>query len=303
MKYSNVPSAPSPPTLPADWPHADLYARVKEALQVLPNYFKSSTFIEGIQATDIFTLNSALGATIEAQVVASLNQMRSVWDPDEEYLLYSFVRQSQTFPDVLLKKIGSQSTEDILFGIELKGWYLLAKEGEPSLRFRVTPAACSKADLICVVPWSLTNVLSGSPQTIAPYVVSARYAADFRNYHWEHIRSSSGDKTIKIADVVSPYPVKSDQIADQPASDSGGNFGRLARTGVMDEYLNFALTTLLCGIPAVNWLQFFTIFKDQKDPTQIKTEIESLRARFASRIPPNDPISNILDELEHLLDR
>lgn len=39
------------------------------------------------------------------------------------------------------------SDGDILFGIELKGWYLLAKEREPSLRFQVTEAACdSTAD-------------------------------------------------------------------------------------------------------------------------------------------------------------
>ena len=47
--------------------------------------FRSDTSIEGILATDIFTLNAAFGATIEDQVVSTLNQMREVWDPDEKY--------------------------------------------------------------------------------------------------------------------------------------------------------------------------------------------------------------------------
>ena len=109
-----------------------VYERVREALLALPNYFRSDTSIEGILATDIFTLNAAFGATIEDQVVSTLNRMREVWDPDEKFMYHRFVRQPQTFPDVLLKKDTSGTDKDeseILLGIELKSWYLLAKEG------------------------------------------------------------------------------------------------------------------------------------------------------------------------------
>ncbi|MFQ5827536.1 MAG: hypothetical protein ACE5JD_00075 [Candidatus Methylomirabilia bacterium] len=54
--------------------------------------------------TDIFTLNAALGATIEEQVVATLNALRPVWDPDKKLQTFGFVRQTQTFPDVLLRR-------------------------------------------------------------------------------------------------------------------------------------------------------------------------------------------------------
>lgn len=302
MASSNQPQAPQPPTIQSNWKHRGVYERVLEALRVLPSYFRTSTFIEGIQATDIFTLNSALGATIETQVVASLNQMRPIWDPDEKYLLYSFVRQSQTFPDVLFRKTGTTDVSDILFGIELKGWYLLAKEGEPSLRFRVASTACSDVDLICVVPWALTNVLSGSPQIFSPYVVSAQYAAQYRNYHWQSVRESKNDKNIRVAKNVAPYPVKSDKISDHPISDRGGNFGRLARTGMMDDYLAFAKMLPLCGIPTQNWLQFFTIFRDQKNPAQIREEIAVLQERYAGRIVHDSPVSIILEQLNRLLE-
>ncbi|NLC81834.1 MAG: hypothetical protein GX748_11695 [Lentisphaerae bacterium] len=95
--HSAEPSPVSPKCL---WAHFALWQRVKDALNALPIHFRSDTFIEGINATDIFTLNSALGATIENQVVETLNQMRSVWDSENRYQTYAFVRQPQSFPDL-----------------------------------------------------------------------------------------------------------------------------------------------------------------------------------------------------------
>lgn len=112
-------------------------------------------------ATDIFTLNTALGATIEDSMVKTLNDLRAVWDSSDEYETYAFVRQPQKFPDVVLRQI--DNGEDVLLGIELKGWYLLAKEEVPTYRFTVTEAACNEHDLLVVVPWVLSNILAGSP--------------------------------------------------------------------------------------------------------------------------------------------
>lgn len=293
-------SEPVRPTSPPDGIHSELYQNIHEAIHALPSYFRTATNIEGISATDIFTLNSVLGATIENQVVNTLNHMRGVWDPQEKYLLYSFVRQSQTFPDVLLKKIGS-AQQEILLGIELKGWYLLAKEAEPSFRFQVTPSACAPQDLIVVVPWALSNVISGFPQIFQPYVESARYAAEYRNYHWRQLRKASSDQTIIHPIGINPYPKKSEQISDKPASDSGGNFGRFARTGIMDVYLSQAKSILLCGIPAQNWLEFFKIFQDDKSSEHIHREILRLKARFTSGKTETSPIETILSQLEKLI--
>jgi hypothetical protein len=68
-------------------PHYEVWLKVKEALMALPLYFETETIIEGLHATDIFNLNSVLGATIESQVVQTLNRMRSVWDVDDKYTL------------------------------------------------------------------------------------------------------------------------------------------------------------------------------------------------------------------------
>ena len=131
----DVPDAPERETPPEDWKHRELHSGVREAVFSLPVHFRTGTHISGIMATDLHTLNTVLGATIEEQVVRTLNLTRNIRDPDGRYALYHFVRQAQTFPDVLLRRTGG---DEIVLGIELKGWYLLAKEAEPSLRFQVT---------------------------------------------------------------------------------------------------------------------------------------------------------------------
>ncbi len=283
-------------------PVSKVYERVREALFALPTYFRSDTSIEGILATDIFTLNAAFGATIEAQVVSTLNRMREVWDPDEKFMYHRFVRQSQTFPDVLLRRDTSGTGEhenEVLLGIELKSWYLLAKEGEPSFRFQVTPDACAKQDLIVVIPWVLNNVISGYPKIFPPYVELARYAAEYRNYWWKFIRKTKSSAEIVSPQNVSPYPQKSDKISDRPTSDHGNNFGRFARTGIMDNYLEIAKKESLCGIGAEYWLNFFKIFQEERDEESINAELGKLKALVTGTDMEGEPY--LLDALEKIL--
>ncbi len=248
---------PSPPT--DAWEHYSIYRRVIDAIYAVPAHFTSRTAIEGIAATDLQTLNTVLGATIEEQVVATLNRMRAVWDPNEGYQRFFFQRQAQVFPDVLLK--ADRDGQDIVLGIELKGWYLLSKEQMPNFRFQVTAEACADADLIAVVPWALSNVLSGVPVTYKPFITQAKYAAEYRNYWWTNVRQTTTDTRITIPEGVNPYPAKSDHVADRPVSDSGGNFGRLARIGIMDEYISELLDLPLAGIPARGWIDFLKQFE------------------------------------------
>ena len=284
------------------WEHFQLYRDVREAIACLPMYFKTETHISGIMATDLHTLNTVLGATIEDQVVRTLNLIRSTWDPKENYSLYSFVRQAQTFPDVLLRKA---STGDVLLGIELKGWYLLAKEAEPSLRFQTTANACAKQDMIVVVPWVLGNVISGSPVLFEPFVESARYAASYRNFHWQRIRNTKHSTEIESPSGVAPYPSKSDQILDQPRADGGGNFGRLARTGMMDEYMGKLAHVQLCGISALYWREFLKTFQESTADAEARSALERLRQRVQKAVDtPSERAQAalvIVRELERLL--
>ncbi len=160
---STIPSKPVDTGPPSAWPYHTLYLGVKDALHRLPESFRSPLHIHGVLATDLFAFNSSLGATIEEQVVDALNGLRGVWDSNGAYDLYAFERQPQTFPDVVLRTRVPGMTPPIIMGLELKGWYALAKEGEPSFRYKVTPAVCGPGDLIVIVPWTLSEVISGSP--------------------------------------------------------------------------------------------------------------------------------------------
>ena len=306
MSTASNSAAPATPTreLPEnDWEHFRLYRDVREAIACLPIYFRTETHISGIMATDLHTLNTVLGATIEEQVVRTLNLTRNTWDPDEKYALYSFARQAQTFPDVLLRKT---SSGEILMGIELKGWYLLAKEAEPSLRFQATAAACARQDLIVVVPCVLGNVISGSPVLFEPFIESAKFAAEYRNYHWQCIRKTGLSTDIKLPEGIDPYPGKSDQILDKPASDGGGNFGRLARTGIMDTYMKKLDDVQLCGIKTVFWREFLKTFQESTTDAQARAALERLKQRVqqATDIPSPKTQSAliIMEELARLLD-
>ena len=248
--------------------------RVSEAVLAMPSYFSSPTNIEGLAATDLFVLNTVLGATIEVQVVETLNRMRDVWDPDDQWPLYGFERQAQTFPDVLLRRRTSAGGYEVALGVELKGWYILAKEGVPSFRYTVTPDACTDWDLLIVVPWRLSNVLSGVPRISAPGVWSARHAGDMRNHWWQHVRRTSGNRTIRSPESVTPYMPR-DNTSDKPAYDGGGNFGRIARIGMMDDWVNETRRQPLAGIPAQDWIAFIRKYAEDSDPEGIWTKLQA----------------------------
>lgn len=276
--------------------------RVQAALAILPAHFEFATHFEGINATDLFSLNAVLGTSIEVEVVKTLNRLRDVWDPDSEWLGYRFERQSQTFPDIRLLKSGNPP--DIAMGIELKGWYLLAKEGVPTFRFRVTPAACHPFDLIVVVPWLLSNVLSGSPVAREPWVASALSAAEYRNDWWQNVREASSDKGIKSPPDAHPYPTKVLEILDVPNSDTGNNFGRLARVpGLMTDFISAAVGQEALGIPIRHWIAFLRQHSDKHDAEALAVELEGQLRRQMKHLSGEQAkqIVTILEELARFI--
>lgn len=74
------------------------------------------------------------------------------------------------------------------------------------------------------------------------------------------------------------YRIQStDATNDQPKSDKGGNFGRIARMGLMDDDLAKMQLQPVCGIRAAYWLEFFKIFHQDATDEQI------IRTRRTSR--------------------
>lgn len=300
----DAPSPPQPPELDPDDPRTALRDRVIATLEAMPTYFEIDTRIEGVDATDLQAANTLLGASIEVQVVATLNRLRSLWDPDRKWLNYRFERQSQTFPDVRLIS-GYGPTADIALGIELKGWYLLSKEAVPTFRFTNTAASCAPHDLLCVVPWLFSNITSGTPVARDPWVASARWAAEYRNYWWGYIRKAkNGERGISSPGNAHPYPTKDMQVSDVPEYDGGKNFGRLARVkGLMDSFIADRTTEHALGIPVRNWIAFLARHSDAADADSVHEAITQELATYLGDISRHKArqVAQLLEEISTLL--
>ena len=280
-----------------------LVDNVRDALGALPAYFRTTTRIEGLDGGELFSLSAVLGGAIEVQVVDTLNGIRDVWDPDDKWPRHRFVRSAQTFPDVRLQAGGRGEEPDIALGIELKGWYLLSKEGEPSFRFAVTPAACAPQDLLVVVPWHLKNVLSGQPVVHAPYIEQARYVAEFRNWWWTRIRETNDTERQRRVNApggdVGPYPAPKSPIADEPEKDGGKNFGRVAALGgLMDEYTGSLRSRAIAGIPADHWIAFFKRHAEANDPEQV---LERLTKELERRGSEQQAAVNVTEAIKRIV--
>lgn len=258
-------------TLPDDDPRTALREGIVRALRAVSMHFKSTINIEGLSATDLFAMNTLLGGAIEEQTVVTLNATRAIWDPDGRYADYEFRRYAESFPDVRLEREGEHVP---LIGIELKGWYLLAKEREPSFRFKASANAMTVWDLIVVFPWSLSNVISGTPLLEPPFIEQAKYAADLRTFYWEN--RSANAKPVEHP-VTHPYPDAGTSYSDIVHDDAGGNFGRIARVkGLMDEWVKDTMQTPLAGIEARWWVDFLKLFDERGDEESIRTRFERL---------------------------
>ena len=264
---------------------------MRSALYAVPENFQG-VVAPALRATEIHTLGAVLGSTIEQEVVETLNRLRSTtWDADGGYAGYRFVRQAQVFPDVVLKATDPNAAFPILLGIELKGWYVLAKERNPNFRFKATPKSCAPDDMLVVFPWALSQVISGSAQAFSPWIVNSRFAADYRNWHWVHgMGATSGgdndppeseipeEREIHLSTVDTTYPESgAEEHNDEASHDKGGNFGRVARSGLMKDYTSSVFKDeALAGVPLDYWQRFLKMFGNETADERIIRTLDAM---------------------------
>lgn len=280
------------------WEHLELWQKVRECIYQLPDTFRLDVELPTLPASDLPAANTLLGTTIEDHIPVALNRLRNVGDRDNKYPAYVFKRQPQSFPDVVFVRPGAEN-ETPLFGIEVKGWYLLAKEMEPSFRMTVAQGYCNRCDLAVVVPWALSSAISGTVRLFKPLVISARTAARIRNEHWEY-------KNRKVRLLKEPnggwkhYRSVRDEINDAAVSDKGKNFGRIARTGIWDHEISTLLEREdISGIPLKAWHHFLKHSSSGKDPIPA---IEKLIAYYERVRPKGKEFGEVLEALDLLLE-
>lgn len=220
------------------------------------------------------------------------------------YSNYSFIRQSQTFPDIIFAKI--QNPNEIIFGIELKAWYVFSKESEPSFRYTVDPDACNIQDLLIVTPWFLSEVISGSPTLMFPFIELGKYAAQYRNYYWINSRQTSGVRSLEIIrppeQYRHPYPKSKEEASDKAEGDKGNNFGRIARAGILDEYLIKIRNMDYLGIKVAHWMKFFKAMSENKTSQEIDAQLNIILSSITVDIKNTKIIPEYLNALQVVIE-
>ena len=254
----------------------------------------------GILATDLFSLNTLLGSMIESKVVHFLNSHRYLWD-NGEWNEYHFVRSNESFPDVRLVK--TTDARCVAMGIELKSWFILSREGEPSFRYRTASEACDKGDLLCIIPWYLSDAVCGNPVLTTPWVFSAKAASEATKRYWVYERQTDKPLTLEERRLETPLGVRPymenarDKTNYKPFNDGGNNFGRLARTGIMSDFVNETLMTDILGIPANNWRLFLKAHTDSNSIQDIQKKIASI-----TKIPKSEEFDGIMENLRNFFE-
>ena len=266
----------------------------------LPSACTIENRYSGIMATDLFSLNTLLGSMIENKVVLFLNSHRHLWD-NGIWTDYHFIRSSESFPDVrLVKKV---SGGEVVLGIELKSWFILSREGEPSFRYRTASEACDVGDLLCIIPWFLSDAVCGYPVLTTPWVFSAKAAAEATKRYWVYERQTDKPMTLNqrglsTPEGLKPYMVNArDKTNYKPVSDNGNNFGRLARTGIMSDFVQETLQTDILGIPADNWRLFLKAHAESNTLKLIQKKIDLI-----SRIPHSEKFEELIKSLRDFVD-
>ena len=264
-----------------------LHRRVCRALRAVPGIYSSGLRLDGVPATDLCGAQALIASGVEREVRDCLNRLRHIWDPDGDYADCEFVRFPESFPDVRLMRDGEP-----IIGVELKTWYLLAKEGEPTCRFKASVNACSDADILCIYPWCWSEVIVGSPRLFTPWIARAREVAEIRNDAW--------DGKVHIARTT-PYPPARSRCCDTPVlNPESTSWGRVARIpGLMRDWVDATLETQLSGIPARYWLAFLSLFKEAAQASAIKRGLERISRDVGSDVIPvgDGDLSEISDHL------
>jgi hypothetical protein len=123
--------------------------------------------------------NNYVGQGIEELIGSELNgSLRGTWTTDGNL---SLVRNAVQFPDLYLIR---RKERRILLSVEVKSWFVFAKD-DITARFEAAPNIIRGGSLIVLVPWCMTNLVSGSPRLLLPYVGDAKALAERRDDVWK----------------------------------------------------------------------------------------------------------------------
>ena len=66
------------------------------------------------------------------------------------------------------------------------------------------------------------------------------------------------------------------ESSDKAENDKGNNFGRIARSGLLDDYLSKIKLQDYIGIRVVHWMKFFKAMSENRTSNEIDKQLESI---------------------------
>ncbi|MFN0036360.1 MAG: hypothetical protein ACKVUS_14945 [Saprospiraceae bacterium] len=127
---------------------------------------------------------------------------------------------------------------------------------------------------------TLPDVVAGTPALLFPYLESARYAAEYRNYYWVNSRETTGQRSTDIIRppeaLRRPYPKSKMESSDKAEGDKGNNFGRIARAGLLDDFLEKTKLLNYLGIRVAHWMRFFKAMSENKTSQDIDRDLDGI---------------------------
>jgi hypothetical protein len=144
---------------------------------------------------DLSKAAALVSGVIEDRIPALLNSVRErTWDEDGELHAYEFRRFPIWFPDTLL--VERANTENVLFEVEAKSWYILS--GDPlTARFETSTYAMRDGTVVAIVGWLLDGVVSGSPKLLRIYTDDAKRLAAARDEAWQRIEPRGSHRVVQ----------------------------------------------------------------------------------------------------------
>jgi hypothetical protein len=100
-------------------------------------------------------------------------------------------------------------------------------------------------------------------------------------------------------------------INDVPFADTGGNFGRIARSRVLDDYVKAMQASLLCGVSVKHWHEFFLALSQGSKKGDTAKKLHDAFARITKDVTTESAlhhsakgaaVETILENLRTLVD-
>jgi hypothetical protein len=117
--------------------------------------------------------NNYIGQGIEELIAKHLNSVFSGSD-------WKCIRNAVQFPDLY---IVNPQKKTLLLALEVKSWFVFAGD-DITARFEVAPNIIRPDVRLILFPWHMTNLISGVPRLLAPYIGSAKALAERRDQIW-----------------------------------------------------------------------------------------------------------------------